>query len=193
MRAPGPCHHEAVALSATVFNFEIDLAHGDRGVYEQLSLRVAQHPSESDEFLVARVLAYCLEYTDGLEFSRGLSVADDPPLSVKDLTGALLTWIDVGTPSPDRLHRASKAAARVVVYVHKDPRQWLPELAAATIHRRDELELYVIDRTLVTGLASRLERRMSCALSITDGEIFVAFADENLTGAVTRVTAPAVR
>ena len=180
-------------MTSMVFTFEIDLAHADRGVYEQLSLRVAQHPSESDEFLIARVLAYCLEYTEGIEFSRGLCDADEPPVAVKDLTGALVTWIDVGTPSAERLHRASKAAARVVVYVHKDPRQWLPELAATTIHRRDELELYLLERPLVTGLASRLERRTSCALSVTDGEIFVAFPEGNLAGSVSRVATPARR
>jgi uncharacterized protein YaeQ len=182
-----------VALSSTVFSFDIDLAHVDRGVYEQLSLRVARHPSESDEFLIARIFAYCLEYTAGIEFSRGLCDADEPPVAVKDLTGALLTWIDVGTPSAERLHRASKAAPRVVVYVHKDPRQWLPELGSAPIHRRDELELYVIDRPLIAGMVSRLERRMSCALSVTDSEIFVAFPDGNLSGAVSRLAAPAAR
>src|SRR5215203_1343586 len=130
-----------MALSSTIFNFEIDLSDSDRRVYEQLSLRVARHPSESDEFLVARVLAYCLEYQDGIEFSRGLSDADDPPLAVRDLTGVLRAWIDVGTPSAERLHRASKVAPRVVVYIHKEHAQWLAGIAAAKIHRADALEL----------------------------------------------------
>ena len=64
-----------MALSATVFAFDIDVADSDRQVYEQLSLRLARHPSESDEFLVARLLAYCLEYTEGIEFSIGLSAS----------------------------------------------------------------------------------------------------------------------
>lgn len=182
-----------MALSSTVFSFEIDLSHTDRGVYEQLTLRVAQHPSESDEFLIARILAYCLEYTDGIEFSRGLCDADEPPIAVRDLTGAMRTWIDVGTPSAERLHRASKLASRVVVYVHKDYRQWLPELAASPIHRRDDLELYVFDRDLVARMVSRLERRMSFALSVSDGELFVAFSDTNLSGAVVRLASTAQR
>lgn len=173
-----------MALSSTVFNFDIDLADADRGVYEALSLRVARHPSESDEFLVARVLAYCLEYTEGIEFSRGLSDADDPPLAIRDLTGAMLAWIDVGTPSADRLHRASKAAARVAVYVHKDATQWLAGLASARIHRRETIELRAIDRGLVAALVARLDRRVSFALSVSDGELFVSFADASITGAV---------
>ena len=94
-----------MAQSSSVFTFEIDLADSDRGVYEHLDLRVARHPSESDEFLVARVLAYCLEFTEGIAFSRGLSDADDPPIAVRDLTGVMQAWIDVGTPSIERLLR----------------------------------------------------------------------------------------
>jgi uncharacterized protein YaeQ len=129
-----------VALSSTVFTFEIDLADSNRGVYESLALRVARHPSEADEFLVARVLAYCLEYAPGIEFSRGLSDADEPPVAVRDPTGAMQVWIDVGTPSAERLHRAAKAVPRVAVYVHKDPRQWLDALSSARIYRREALE-----------------------------------------------------
>jgi uncharacterized protein YaeQ len=176
-----------VALSSTVFIFEIDLADADRQVYEQLSLRVARHPSESDEFLIARVLAYCLEFRGGIEFSRGLCDADDPPLAVRDATGALSAWIDVGTPSVERLHRASKAASRVVVYVHKDYRQWLPQLEAAAIHRRDALELVAFDRAFIAAMAARLERRTSFALSVADREMFVSFADATISGACTRL------
>jgi len=183
----GACHHDVVALTSTVFSFDIDLSHVDRHVYEQLSLRVAQHPSESDEFLVARVLAYCLEYTTGIEFSRGLCDADDPPIAVRDLTRALRTWIDVGTPSAERLHRASKAASRVVVYVHKDYRQWLSELTTAPIHRREALEVYALDRALIADIVARLERRMSFALAVSDAELFVAFSDANSSGPVSRL------
>ena len=180
----------SVALSSTVFSFDIDLSDADRQVYEQLALRVARHPSESDEFLIARLLAYCLEYTEGVEFSRGLCDADDPPLAVRDLTGTLRAWIDVGTPSAERLHRASKTAPRVVVYVHKEHRQWLLQLADATIHRREALEVYAFDRTFVTAMASRLERRMSFALSVVDGELFAAFSGGTVSGTITRLALP---
>jgi uncharacterized protein YaeQ len=176
-----------MALSSTIFTFDIDLSDADRQVYESLSLRVARHPSESDEFLVARVLAYCLEYQDGIEFSRGLSDADEPPLAVRDLTGVLRAWIDVGTPSAERLHRAAKVAPRVVVYIHKEHAQWLAGIAAAKIHRADALELRVIDRGLIVQLTSRLERRMSFALAVAEEELFVSFADGSCTGKITRL------
>src|SRR5262245_29631739 len=118
-----------MALQATVYNFDIDLADSDRAVYESLALRVARHPSESAEYLIARVLADLLEFTEGIAFSRGISDPDEPAIAVRNLTGAIETWIDVGTPDAARLHKASKGAARVVVYTHKDPRQFLNRLA----------------------------------------------------------------
>ena len=123
----------------------------------------------------------------GIEFSRGLSDADEPPIAVRDLTGRLRAWIDVGTPSPDRLHRAAKLAPRVAVYVHKDYRQWLPDLVKANIHRAGALALHAFDPQLIRALVSRLDRRLSFALTVADGELFVAFADGTVSGRMTRL------
>ena len=96
-----------MALTATIYNFDIDLADSDRGVYETLALRVARHPSESEDYLLTRVLAYAMEFGDGIEFSAGgLSTPDEPAITIRDLTGALRAWIEVGTPDAERLHRA---------------------------------------------------------------------------------------
>jgi uncharacterized protein YaeQ len=177
-----------MALGATIYNFAIDLADADRGVYESLSLRVARHPSESDDYLIARVLAYCVEYTDGIEFSAGgLSNPDDPPIAVRDPTGALRAWIDIGTPDAARLHKASKRAGRVAVYVHKDPSQWLRTLAGERIHNSDTLELYAFDRAMIAAVASRLERRMAYAMSVSDRELYLSLADATVSGAARRV------
>ena len=176
-----------MALTATIYNFDVELADSDREVYESLALRVAQHPSESDEYLVARVLAYVLEYTEGIEFSRGVSTPDEPAIFVRDLTGAITTWIDIGTPDPARLHKAQKAAARVAVYCHRDPAQWLKQIEAATIHRAETLELYGIDRALIADLVSRLERRVAFSVTVTNRELYVSIGDANITGQVTRI------
>ena len=178
----------AMALTATIYNFDVELADGDRQVYETLALRLAQHPSESEEHLVARLLAYLLEYTEGIEFSRGVSDPDDPAISVRDLTGVIRTWIDIGSPDPARLHKASKAAGRVAVYIHKDPGQFLKQIAAARIHRAEALELYALDRALIAALVARLERRMSFSLSINDRELYLSIGNDNLTGIVTPLT-----
>ena len=175
-----------MALTATMYNFEIQLSNVDRDVYETLSLRVACHPSESDEYLVTRVLAWCLEYTEGIAFSRGISDPDEPTIAVRDLTGALKAWIEIGAPDAARLHRASKAAPRVAVYTHRDPALLLRQYAGAKIHRADAVELYAVDRALLTALASRLERRMSFGLSVTEGYLYVTLGNETLTGTVER-------
>lgn len=173
-----------MALTATIYNFDIDLADSDRSVYETIALRVAQHPSESDEYLIGRVLAYLLEYREGIAFSRGVSEPEEPMISIRDLTGRITTWIEIGTPDAARLHKASKAAERVVVYCHKDPSQWLKQLAGANIHRADEMSIYAIDRTLIAELVSRLDRRMAFSVSITDRELYVSIGNDNLAGAV---------
>ncbi len=176
-----------MALSATVYNFDIELADSDRRVYESVALRVARHPSESEEYLVARLLAYLLEFADGIEFSRGVSDPDEPAIAVRDLTGAMKTWIDIGTPDAARLHKASKAAGRVAVYTHKDPTQFLKQLAGEKIHRADALELYAIDRALIAAIVTHLERRVAFSVSITDHELYVSISADNLTGAVVRL------
>ncbi len=156
-------------------------------MYESLALQVARHPSESEEYLVARVLAYALEFTEGIAFSRGgVSDPDEPAICVRDLTGAMRAWIDVGMPDAARLHKACKASPRVAVYTHKDPAQLVGRLAGERIHRADALELYAIDRDLVAALVDRLDRRMAFALSVSERELFVSIGTDTLAGTVVR-------
>jgi uncharacterized protein YaeQ len=176
-----------MALTATIYNFDVELADSDREVYESLALRVAQHPSESSEYLIARVLAYLLEYREGIEFSRGVSEPDEPTISIRDLTGRITTWIEIGTPDAARLHKASKVAGRVVVYCHKEGAQWLKGLAAAGIHRAGELDLFAIDRGFIAEMVGRLDRRMAFSVSITDRELYLSIGTDNLTGRVERL------
>jgi uncharacterized protein YaeQ len=180
-----------VALTATLYAFTIELAHVDRGVYETLSFRVAQHPSETPDFLLARVLAYCLEYAEGIQFSAGgLSDPDQPPIAVRDPTGRLQVWIDIGVPDAARLHKAAKTAPRVVVYTHKDPNRLLRLLEGERIHRADALDLYAIDRTFIAAWTERLTRRMALALTVTAGHLYLTIDDVSLTGAIERIVLP---
>ena len=174
-----------MALAATVHQFSIELSHADRGIYESVELRVARHPSESAEFLCARVLAFCLEQREGLAFSKGLSDPDRPALEVRDLTGALQAWIEIGAPDAERLHRASKGAPRVAVYTHHDPLRYWSSLAGARIHRADAVEFYGFDRALVDALVARLDRRMAFDLSVTGDTLYLTLGDENFSGPLT--------
>jgi uncharacterized protein YaeQ len=167
-----------LALGATIYTFDIELADADRAVYESLSLRVAQHPSETPDYLMTRVLAYCLEFAEGIEFSKGLSDPDEPAIFVRDLTGALQAWVDIGLPEPERLHRASKAAPRVAVYAHKDPAQWAARIALAKIHRAEKLEVFAFERVWLTSFVAKLERRMKFSLARSEGEIYLTLGLE---------------
>jgi uncharacterized protein YaeQ len=160
----------------------VQLSHVDRAVYESLDLRVARHPSESEAFLCARLLAYCLEQREGLAFTKGLAEPDRPALEVRDRTGALEAWIEIGAPDAARLHRASKAAPRVAVYTHHDAERYWDSLAAERIHRADAIELYGLDRALVAALVARLERRMKLDLSVTNGMLYLTIGQELISG-----------
>jgi uncharacterized protein YaeQ len=175
----------------TLYSFEVELALVERSVYETFSFRIAQHPSETDDYLLTRVIAYCLEFTDGIQFSsQGLSGPDEPALSVRDATGALLAWIDIGVPEPARLHKAAKVAPRVVVYTHKDPGRLLRLLEGERIHRAESLELYAIDRELIAEWAARLTRRMAISLTVTGDQIYLTIGETTISGAVQRMALP---
>lgn len=177
-----------MALSSTMHTFDISLNDVDRGVYESLSVKAAQHPSETEEYLVTRLLAYCLEFSEGIAFSKGLAEPDEPALTVRDLTGSLVSWIEIGAPDAARLHRASKASPRVAVYTHKEPRLFLRAYEGQRIHRAESLELYAVDRTLLAEVVQRLERRMRFAMTITDQQLFLDFGGDTVSGSVDRLT-----
>ncbi|HET8772390.1 MAG TPA: YaeQ family protein [Thermoanaerobaculia bacterium] len=162
-----------MALTSTIYNAAIELSDVDRGVYETLDLRVAMHPSESPAYLATRLLAYCLEYTEGIEFTSGLSNGDEPAIVVRDLTGRLTAWIEIGAPDADRLHRASKLAGRVAVYTHRDLRNLLGQLEGKKIHRAADIPLYTFGRGFIDALAERLERRIRMTLSVTERHLYL--------------------
>src|ERR1043165_8316182 len=99
-----------MAIGSTMHTFTVQLADVDRGVYEELSLRLARHASETAANLLLRVLAYALEYEEGIAFSEGISATDEPAVLARDATGRLTAWIEVGAPDAARLHAGSKAA-----------------------------------------------------------------------------------
>jgi uncharacterized protein YaeQ len=175
-----------MALTATIYNFDVQLADVDRGVYETLAFKVAQQPSETDEYLLSRVLAYCLEFAEGIAFSKGIAEPDVPALAVRDLTGAMQVWIEVGAPDAARLHKASKASPRVAVYTHREAWRLVSQLSGEKIHRSADLELYGISKELIDGLVARLDRRNSWEMSVTDRHVYVAVQGVTVEGVITR-------
>lgn len=177
-----------MALTATIYRFAVELNDVDRGVFASLDVRMARHPSETERFLLLRLLAWCLEHTEGIAFSPGgLSSTDEPPLSVRDATGQLLAWIDIGAPAADRLHKASKAAARVALYTVAELATLRREMASRPVHRLADIEVYVPDLALIDALQGWLQGRRSLELGLTrsDGELYVHCDGRDAQGALT--------
>lgn len=169
-----------MAQGATLYNFNIALSDVDRSVYENLDLRVALHPSEAIDYMLTRVLAYCLEYQPGIAFSKGLADADQPAVWVHDRTGRLKVWIDIGAPTAERLHRANKLAERVVVYTHKNVNSVKHNLGRTPIYQIEQIPLYAVDWRFIADFEAQLKRRLTCALSITERQLYLDVGGRSL-------------
>ena len=131
--------------------------------------------------MLVRILAYCLEYQEGIALTEGVSSGDEPALVVRDLTGRVTAWIEVGMPDAERLHRGSKHAGRVAVYTHRDVRQLISNLEGQRIHRAERIPIRSFDRALVEEIAAHLDRRISMSISVTGGELFIGLGDRSWT------------
>jgi len=175
-----------MALTSTIYNAVVDISDVDRGVYQSIALRLAMHPSETMEYMATRLLAYCLEYTDGIEMTAGLSDGDEPAIVVRDLTGRLTAWIEVGLPDADRLHRASKLAERVAVYTHRDPGILLGQLEGRRIHRAADVAIYSFEGSFIKDLAACIARRIEVSLSVTEQHLYLDVNGHSLSTTIER-------
>jgi uncharacterized protein YaeQ len=179
-----PVGSTTMAAGALIHTFTVQLADMDRGVYEQLMLRVARHPSETDEYMMTRVLAYLLEYEEGIAFSEGISSTDEPAVVVRDLTGQLTAWIEVGAPDAARLHHGSKLAGRVAVYTHRDPAKVLAAWDGKTIHRAEEITLRSFDAGFVDAAVAAIGRRNEVTLTVTEGQLYLDVNGTSLSAGI---------
>ena len=172
-----------MAIGAMIHTFTVQLADMDRGVYDDFTLRVARHPSETDAYMVTRLLAYCLEYEDGIAFSEGISKTDEPAVVVRDLTGRLTAWIEVGAPDAERLHYGSKLADRTRVYTHRDPSKVAAAWAGKRIHNSEAIDLVSFDPGFIDDAVRVLERRNTMTLSVTEGQLYFDLNGTTLSAA----------
>lgn len=173
-----------MAIGATVHTFEVQLSDVDRGVYEQLSVKVAQHASETLEFMATRVLAYCLEHEEGIAFGAGLAGGEEPAIVVRDATGALVAWIEVGAPEAERVHRGSMAADRTAVYTHRDPDRVAGRWAGKRIHRPEDVRLVWFDAGFVEAVAAAIGRRTAMSISVMEATLYAEVNGTSLSSAI---------
>lgn len=173
-----------MAIGSTMHTFDVQLADTDRGVYEDFSLRAARHPSETDAYMLTRVLAYALEFTEGIAFGGGISQTDEPAVIVRDLTGAVTAWIEVGAPDAERLHYGSRLAERTVVYTHRDPVKVMAPWADKRIHRAEDVRVVSFDPGFIESAAPLLERRNTMTVTVTEGTLYLDLNGTSLTASI---------
>ena len=162
-----------MALKPTIYKFTIDLADLNRGKYETLELTIAQHPSESIERMMARVLAYCIDADQQLAFTRGVSAVDEPDLWLHTLDGQLSLWIDIGEPTVERVRKAVRSAKNVKIYsLNTKSDVWWNQLE----DKLSGLELWVyrFQWTEIKSLAALVQRTMNFSVTITDNSAYIA-------------------
>lgn len=171
--------------SVVLYRFRISLSDVERSVYEELDFRMAMHPSESFPFLLSRMFAYILNYQEGLAFSAaGLSEPDEPCISSPDPMGGFSLWVEVGSPSARRIHKATKSARKVRVYTYKNPQALLGEIKADEIYNIEKLEIFSLTPDFLEALEQVLVRDNAWSVIYNDGTLTVNIADETIVGQV---------
>jgi len=170
-----------MALKATIFKAELQIADMDRNYYHDHALTIARHPSETDERMMVRVLAFALNASDALSFGKGLSTDDEPDLWQKDLTGAIERWIDVGLPDDKRIRRACGRARQVLIYSyggHGATLWW--DQTGSKLERNTNLTVVTVPATASRGLAKLAKRTMQLNCTIQDGQVWMGDTEERV-------------
>jgi uncharacterized protein YaeQ len=178
-----------MALTATMYHLQVALSDVDRGVYEALDLRLARHPSETMRYLLTRALAYCLSYEEGIAFSKaGIASTEEPPLAVRDRTGLLRAWIEIGAPSAERLHKASKAAERVALFTSTPLALLRREAATRAIHRAEAIDVWRLEPGFLDALEPKIDRNAKLELVRNGGQLYVTTASGTVEGEIVQAS-----
>ncbi|OGT97194.1 MAG: hypothetical protein A2X80_07440 [Geobacteraceae bacterium GWB2_52_12] len=167
-----------MALPSTIYRVNIQLSDIDQGVYEQLQTTVARHPSETEERLVARLLAYVLFYGEQLLFTKGISVGEEPDLWVKGADGRVLLWIEVGLPDAERLIKASRHAAQVALIASGRTLPNWEQQQFPKLQNIPNLSVICFDQVFINSLASKLDRSINWSVTINDGNLYMNVGNE---------------
>jgi uncharacterized protein YaeQ len=169
-----------MALGATMFRFVVDVSDVDRQVYTTDEFAMARHPSETDASMITRVLAWALEFADGIQFGRGVAFPDEPALQIPDDRGGILRWIEVGAPAAARVHKAAKSAATVAIYSHRPPDIVYGGLRGERIHHPEHIDILLFPQTFMTALEQALERRNTWSITRNEGVVYVTVGDRTI-------------
>ncbi len=169
-----------MALKATIFKADLHIADMDRNYYGSHVLTVARHPSETDERMMVRILAFALHANEALAFGKGLSTDDEPDLWQKDLTGAIDLWVEVGQPDEKRMLKACGRSSHVVVYSYSsNSNVWWNQIGAK-VERAKNLRVLNLPSNIGPSLAKLAQRTMQLQCTIQDGHIWMSSGDQTV-------------
>lgn len=161
-----------MAIKPTIYKFNISLSDINRSVFESIQLTVALHPSETLHRMLARVVAYCCEYEQGLSFTKGLSEVEEPDIWIKSLDDKITLWIDIGEPSVERVKKASRLATTTKIYSFNTKAEVWWQLNQAKIDKR--VQVNRLDWQGIESFVELIERTTNMSLTITDQSAYVA-------------------
>jgi uncharacterized protein YaeQ len=169
-----------MALKSTIYKVDLQIADMDRPYYADHALTLARHPSETEERLMMRVLAFIRHADEALISAKGLADVDEPDLWQKDLTGAILRWIDVGNPDERRILKACSRSSEVIVYSYGSvSANWWNQIGSR-VQRADNLRVYSVSTETSAALAELAQRGMQLQCTVQDGEIWVSNAEQTV-------------
>lgn len=169
-----------MALKATIFKANLQVADMDRNYYGDHSLTIARHPSETDERMMVRLLVFALHADEALSFCKGLSADDEPDLWQKDLTGAIDLWIEVGLPDDKRMLKACGRASHVLVYSYGSSSQVWWNQTAGKIERARNLRVLQLPASATLELARLAQRTMQLQCTIQDGQVWMSDSERTV-------------
>ncbi len=168
-----------MALKSTIFKAALSITDMDRQYYETHNLVVARHPSETDERMMVRLLAFALHAQDRLEFTKGLCADEEPEVWQKSFSDEIELWIDLGLPSEKRIRQACAKADRVVIYAYGGrtvPPWW--EKIKGGLGRFSNLEIFEVSPDNTKTMEQFVQRNMDLQITIQDGEVMIATEDK---------------
>lgn len=169
-----------MALKATIFKADIQIADMDRNYYQDHALTIARHPSETDERMMMRLLAFIIHAHEALVFGKGLSAEDEPDLWQKDLTGVIELWIEVGQPDDKRIMKACGRSARVLIYSYSATSNIWWGQVGSRVERARNLTVINVAPSVSMALAAFAQRSMQLQCTIQDGQIWITSNDETV-------------
>lgn len=170
-----------MAIKATIFKVKLQLSDMDRAYYEDLTLTIAQHSSETDERTMVRLLAFALHASEGLKFTEGVSAEDEPDIWQKSLSGEIELWIDVGLPDEKRIRKACNRAKEVYIYAYggRTIEPWWQAMAEK-VSRHQNLKVIALPHPATKPLGELAQKTMTLQCTIQDGQIWIGDAANNI-------------